>query len=181
MALLAFGPLVVLHNALGVIVLLAAGRRLDRAAIRKMALGIVTNPLLLACAAGLSYSLTPWALPAPIERTLSLFGRFTLPAALLCIGASLASTPLRGQVGRALAATGIKLAAAPLTGLLVARFIGADATETAVALIMLACPTAVASYVLAGQLGGDEDLAASAVVVSTIGSIASLAAVVALV
>jgi hypothetical protein len=50
-----------------------------------------------------------------------------------------------------------------------------------VALIMLACPTAVASYVLSEQLGGDSALSAGAVVVSTILSIASLAAVVAII
>ena len=37
-----------------------------------------------------------------------------------------------------------------------------------VALVMAACPSAVASYVMAQQLGADEDVAAGTVVVSTV-------------
>jgi predicted permease len=48
-------------------------------------------------------------------------------------------------------------------------------------LLFLACPTAAASFTLAGKLGGDEALAASCVVVSTALSILSISAVLALV
>lgn len=178
-ALLALGPLVVLHNALAVIALLASQHRIDAAAVGKMARQVATNPLLLACVAGLAWSLGPWDLPGPISRTLGVIGQFTLPAALLCIGSALVATPLKGHVWRAVPAAGLKLAIAPLAGLLAGWLLGAGAMETSVALIMLACPTAVASYVLADQLGGDSDLAAATVVVSTILSIFSLAGAVA--
>jgi hypothetical protein len=75
----------------------------------------------------------------------------------------------------------IKLSVGPVVGYFAAGWLGVGRVETAVALIMLACPTAVASYVLTEQLGGDSALSAGAVVVSTILSIASLAAVVAMI
>ena len=55
-----------------------------------------------------------------------------------------------------------------MVGYLVARWLGLSPIETRVALIYLACPTAAASYVMAQQLGSDDKLASSIIVVSTI-------------
>jgi len=46
---------------------------------------------------------------------------------------------------------------------------------------MLACPTAVVSYVMAEQLGADDRLAGGIVLLTTIASVGSLAAVLLLV
>ena len=46
-------------------------------------------------------------------------------------------------------------------------------------MVFAACPTAVASYVLTTQLKGDAGLAAATIVLSTLLSLASLAAVLA--
>jgi predicted permease len=48
------------------------------------------------------------------------------------------------------------------------------------ALILLACPTAAASYVMAQQLGSDDGLAANIIMVSTVFAVPALAAIVAL-
>ena len=56
-----------------------------------------------------------------------------------------------------------------------------EGSPSGVALILLACPTAVASYVLADQLDGDAALSAGAIVASTLLSVVSLGVVVALV
>jgi len=69
---------------------------------------------------------------------------------------------------------------APLVGLLVASLLGLGAGETRIALILLACPTAVASYIMADQLGAAGQLAATIVVLSTVLSMLSLGLVVGL-
>jgi len=75
------------------------------------------------------------------------------------------------------AAAAIKLVCCPLLGLAAATLIGARPAETRIALLYLACPTAVIAFVMAEQLGGDEQLSGSAIVLSTVFSTASLAAV----
>ena len=146
-----------------------------------MLVQVAINPLLVACVVGVLISLSGFALPGPINRTLGELGNFALPLALLCVGGKIAATKLRGNIRLPLLASAIKLAVGPVVGWFAAGWLGVGRIETAVALIMLACPTAVASYVLTEQLGGDSALSAGAVVVSTILSIASLAAVVAMI
>jgi predicted permease len=65
-------------------------------------------------------------------------------------------------------------------GFAVVCALGLAGVERTVILVMLACPTAVISYSMAGQLGGDEGLAAQAVVGSTLASAASLGLILAL-
>jgi predicted permease len=62
----------------------------------------------------------------------------------------------------------------PLLGLLSAILLGLDALEARIAIVYLATPTAIASFVLAGQFGSNEKLAATSIIVSTFVSIVSL-------
>jgi len=180
-AVLTLAPIVPVHNILAVTVLLAARHKLSWSAVGKIARQIATNPLLLACAAGMVWSLAGLELPAAADRALSIAGQFALPVALIAIGGTLAQAKLTGRIGRSALAAVIKVGVAPVVGCLAAMAIGAGPTETAVALILLACPTAVASYVLTDQLDGDAALASGAIVVSTILSIVSLSVVLAVV
>ncbi|MFW6457050.1 MAG: AEC family transporter, partial [Planctomycetota bacterium] len=103
----------------------------------------------------------------------------TLPLALICVGGALVGTSIQGKLLPMAGSVICKLGVTPFVGYLVARTIEADPVETGVALILLATPTAVSSYVLADQMGGDSALAASAVVVNTLVCPLSLALVVA--
>jgi predicted permease len=63
---------------------------------------------------------------------------------------------------------------APLAGWALGRLAGLSGLEMSVILILLACPTAVATYVLADQLAGDTQLSAGVIVASTLLSFVSL-------
>jgi len=179
-AALALAPLVPIYNLIAVVVLLAGhdhkGIRLARR-LGIVAAKVLTNPLLLACVAGLLVSLSGWTLPPMVGRTCKTIGQMALPLALLGIGATLAFRHIRGSVGPAIAATAIKLLCAPLLGFAAATLLGASPIETRIALLFLACPTAIVAFVMAEQLGGDEQLTSGAIVLSTVCSIASMAAV----
>ena len=69
----------------------------------------------------------------------------------------------------------IKVFIAPLAGYAIARAIGLGTGEMLVAMVMLASPTAVASYVMTQEIGGNAPMSARIVVISTILSAASLA------
>ncbi|GAG25216.1 unnamed protein product, partial [marine sediment metagenome] len=180
-AILAFAPIVPIYNITAVVVLLAGREKVSLRTVLDMLFQIVTNPLLLACVAGAGFSLLGFKLPLAAAHTLQVVGQFALPVALLCIGGVLVSTNIKGRMIHSILAAIIKVGVGPAVGFLVGHLLGADPRETAIALILLACPTAVASYVLADQLGADGTLAAGAVVASTILSIISLSVVVAMI
>ncbi|MDA0989476.1 MAG: AEC family transporter [Verrucomicrobia bacterium] len=129
----------------------------------------LTNPLLLACAAGFLYSLlSPVSLPVPLERAMRMLGEMALPLALLGVGATL---NLKGQAHRlpvtALAAT-IKLVGAPACGYLAIKLIGLEPQAARAVLIFLACPTAIASFVMADQMQCDSELTADVIALTTV-------------
>ena len=178
-ATLLFAPIVVLYNVLGVGALLLAQHRVDASLPRKLLVSLVTNPLLLACVAGLGMWKLGAALPTPVDTTLRLLGRPAAPLALLSLGGAIVSLPLGGRVGWSLVASGLKVAVLPAVSWGLCGLLGLPAEDRLVVMIFSACPTAVASYVLATQLRGDASLAAAAVVVSTVLSGVALAVVLA--
>jgi len=179
-AILVMALLVPVYNISSVIVLLASQHKLDRYVPLKVARQVITNPLFLACVAGVVYSQIFPPLPLVITRALSAVGQISLPLALICIGAVLAQSKIAGCGIPAFAASIIKIAVAPIVGFWAARLMGLGAGETRIVLLFLACPTAVTSYVMAEQLGGDGKLSAAIIVVSTILSIFSLSVVIGL-
>jgi predicted permease len=179
-AVLAIAPLIPLYNAIAVFVLLigqdhVSGSRRKQA--RAILFRMLTNPLLLACVAGILYSQTGLELPVALGRTLAAVGQMALPLALLGVGASLNFKVLRGQWLPASAGALIKVAVAPLLGYALGRYFGLDRNEMLIALLYLGCPTAVVSYLMAQQLDGDSHLAAGIVVLTVILSLATLSVI----
>ncbi|MBA7638049.1 hypothetical protein ES703_45698 [subsurface metagenome] len=179
-AILVLAPIVPAYNIAGVLVLLASRHKLDRHVPAKIFRQIITNPLILACVAGVLYSIVFPRLPVVIVRACSAVGQIALPLALLGVGATLVQGKIVGRRSFAFASSVIKIVVAPLVGFVAARLLGLGPAETRIGLLFLACPTATVSYVMAEQLGGDEKLAAAIIVVSTILSIFSLSVVIGL-
>src|SRR5690625_822259 len=164
-ALLAFGPLVVVYNILAVLVMLIYGAGKGDA-LRRLPLGLMTNPILLACLGGMAMAYSGWAFPTLIDRTLGAVGQMALPLALLLIGGTLYHTRLQGSIARAVVGSAMKVALVPAFGLVLAWALALPDEHTRIALLLLACPTASASYVLVHQFDGDAALASSMIVLS---------------
>lgn len=183
-AAVALGFMVVLYNIIAVLIHLISLHRMNAQALRRIALKIGTNPLLLGCLMGFAWQYGAHArgimLPVALSRTLTLLGQCALPLALLCIGSTLVMTPVRKIASTALIASLLKTVLAPLIGIVMAWIFQAGTLETAVACMLLTTPTAVASYVLTDQLEGDTALAAGTIVISTLFSAISLSVVVSL-
>ena len=180
--LLAMGPMVLGFNVVAVILLLAGKHSLRRESLRPVLVGIVKNPLLIACFFGIIWVVAKQALPqlaAPVflTKTLSVLGRMALPAALICVGANIASVPIGHKIRLAVIASLAKVALMPLIGYGLCVWFGLDGDMRFVAIILLAIPTAVSSYIMADRLGGDAELAAGGVVISHLLAAGSLTAV----
>lgn len=178
-AAIVLGFIVPFYNILAVIVLLASQHKIDRHIFAKIFSSVLTNPFFIACVAGIIYSASGLKMPLAAARTIEAVGQMALPLALLAIGATLAYGQIGGRKNFAFAASIIKIALTPIIGLFFTFLFGLGSGETRIALIYLACPTAVLSFIMAENLGGDGKLAAAIVFISTILSVVSLAVVVA--
>lgn len=165
------------YNILAVIVLQASHHHaVGGADLRRVAVSIATNPLMLAGLLGLLVPLLGITLPVFVDRALDALGAAAVPIALLCIGGSLAVTSLEGRRSWIVAAALLKVAVLPFLVFWLSRAAGLGPPEQRIALVLSACPTAAASFVMAKQMGGDEALASGSIALSTALSALSLAA-----
>lgn len=183
LATVALAPSILFYNFLSVLILMTHGDRKKMnpgATVLLFIKQLLLNPLLIACAIGLLLNGLKIALPVAIQSTLKALGDTSLALALLSIGASLSFKGIRTGLITSITASGIKVFVQPLIGLGLAVLWNIPPVERQILLIYLACPTAVASYVMADIFNSDRDLAAHIIVISTLLSIASLTAVLAL-
>ncbi|RAI40563.1 AEC family transporter [Rhodoplanes roseus] len=129
---------------------------------------IVSNPLVLACAAGLVLQTTGLGLPPGIEPALKALGAASLPLGLLCVGAALDFGAARRWVGPVAVSSAIKFLAMPAVAFGLALAVGLDGPPLATVLLFHAMPTAASAYILARQLGGDAPLMAGITAVQTV-------------
>ncbi len=182
-ATVALAPAIIFYNIVSITVLLAHGDRkqihfADTAKI--YARQLFTNPLIIACVIGLTLNATGLLPPQIVQRSLTALGNMALGLALLSIGSSLSFAGIRNGLKRSFAAASIQVFVQPLIGLALALLWNLPAIDRQILLIYLACPAAVASYVLADIFNSDRELAGHIIVVSTLLSAISLTLVIAL-
>lgn len=142
---------------------------------------LLTNPLILACVAGILVHLAGTGLPVLVAEPLSMLGRATLALGLLVVGAALRpAAMLTRPLWTLLAASG-KLLAKPLLALAIGLAVGLDSTALGVAVLVCAVPTSTTSYILARLLGGDAELMTGLITTTTILAMLTMPLVLALV
>jgi predicted permease len=177
-ALLTIAPTIPFYNILGVLVLVpAASAGRGRQAAGKALVEIARNPLVLACLLGLASSFAGIRMPSGLGRCLDTTGKIGLPGALLAVGAGLDLGRVRGQFGATLIASLVKVAVLPAIGWATAGLFGLHGAPLTMAMLYLSCPTAVATYVMADQMGADRELAAGSIVLSTLLAFPAMAAI----
>ncbi len=166
--MLLLAPMMVLYNVLAVSALVASRHGLGWATLKPLVGEWLRNPIIWASVVGGLAYVRGWVMPGVPGETIGLLGKMSVPLALVTIGAVLAALPTGAWRGAAWAAVGGKVIVSPLLGWGLAAWLGIEGTERLMLLVGLACPTAVVSYAMAGEMGGDEALAAQAVVLSTL-------------
>ena len=182
-ATVALAPAIIVYNTISVTVLLAHGDKQQRhpaTTVKIYARQLLTNPLIIACVIGLILNATRLLPPLPIQRSLTALGNMALGMALLSIGTTLSFKGIRHGLSRSLTASVIQVFVQPLIGLALALMWNLPAIDRQILLIYLACPAAVASYVLADIFNSDRELAGHIIAVSTLLSAISLTLIIAL-
>ena len=153
-------------NALAVVALeLYRGGKMSP---KKTLIGIAKNPLILGCAAGILLMLLPFDLPEFAVSTIGKLAAASSPLALFVLGASINLQSIKGNLRSLAFASGVRLVAVPLVMLPIAYALGLRGAEFATLMIVFGSPCAVSSYTMAAQMDGDEELAAQAVMLTTV-------------
>jgi len=138
---------------------------------------LVSNPLILACMAGMVYAHSIGRFPLFLTNGFKLTTYIALPLALLSIGGALTFKGLKNNFGLALKASAFKLVMLPLAGFFLFKLMNVTDLAFHVGMIFLTLPTSPAIYILSSQLNSDTELATAAIVLSTILSVFSLSIV----
>lgn len=153
-------------NVLAVITLETFSRK--QIDVKKILLGIAKNPLIIASALGILANLSDLPLPDCLANPISQLGASASPVALLLLGAQFEFHDVRLHRRNLAICTALRLVVFPGVSLPLAALAGLRGPEFAVLISMFATPTAVSSFSMAAQMGGNPELAASAVTLTTL-------------
>lgn len=144
-------------------------------AAKRAAQSVMSNPLMIGIAIGLSLNLSGAALPGAAEDALDLMARAALPTALFAMGAAMTRYRLQSEIAWASALSALSLLLHPvLVWLLTDQLFGLDPYVVRVAVIIAAMPAGLNIYIFAAMHNRCEGIAASTVLLSTALSIISV-------
>jgi hypothetical protein len=135
---------------------------------------LISNPLILGCAAGILFSRFQVPFPVFMDNTFQLMSSVTMPLALISIGGSLSLAGIKDHAKVSFIAAGLKLLVLPVIGFFLLKSFSITGIPFKAGMIFFTLPTSTAIYVLSAQLNSDTQLASAAIMVSTLLSFISL-------
>jgi malonate transporter and related proteins len=140
----------------------------EKQSVRAIAMTVVRNPLIWACAIGLAINVTHMPFPRIWHEVADALGRSSLGIGLLVTGAGL---HLEGMFRPSLAvsvAVFLKLIGMPVLAIALALWFGLSGSNLSIVAACPAVPASSSAYVLARQMGGDAPLLAQIITLQTI-------------
>jgi malonate transporter len=132
------------------------------------------NPVILASAVGVAWSIGGLGFPAVVSSYLDLLGDALAPCALFAIGMSLRLQAVRGDAFVIALCATVKLLVVPLFVMLLVRWLELEPVFAISAVVCAAVPTAKISYVLANQYHVEKELVSEVISVTTSLSVLTL-------
>ena len=162
---LLLGIIVPIYNVLAVTTLeLFRGGKPN---VKKILTGIATNPLIIASVLGVVVYVLNIELPYAVEKTIVDVGKVATPLALIALGGGFEFSKVKGDFKQLMVTVAGRLIISPLLTVTAAILFGFRDEILVPILLMSGAPTAVSSYTMAQQMGGDADLAGEIVVFTT--------------
>ena len=157
-----------IYNVMSVVVL--ERFRGGKADLVRTTKNVLKNPIILGAIAAGVVMLIGIKLPVPIEQTVSTLSDCTAPIAMILLGAALNLKGFSSDRKKIVFCVASKIMIWPALGIAGAVWLGMRDVALIAVLLMLATPTALASYAMAESMGGNGRLAGETVVISTIGA-----------
>ena len=168
-----------LYNIFAVIILTLTAPERENAAgsselIKKTALGIVKNPIIIGILAGLLWSVCSLPVPKIMDTVVSDIGGLATPLGLMSMGATFDYRKAMDNIKPALVASFIKLFLLVMIFMPVAISLGFAGEQIVAILVMLGSATTVSCYIMAKNMGHEGTLSSSIIMITTFGCSFSL-------
>ncbi|MCC0178653.1 AEC family transporter [Waterburya agarophytonicola K14] len=130
-------------------------------------------PLIWAILLGIGLRLFRLELPWELDKGIQQLGAAAIPIALIVLGIQLSQTRFQPKLNEFFVAIA-RLAIAPTIAYFIGRLLQLEILDLQVLVLQSAMPTAVNSFIIVSEFGGDKDLVARAIVTSTLMSFVTL-------
>ena len=159
-------------NILSVISLeIFRGGRID---LKQIGKGILANPMIRGAIVAFILASCSIRIPLFLETAIGNLSKATTAVALIMLGATFRFDSLKENIRPVAKGVFCKLILFPVIFVTLGVILGYRNIELLTLVVLFSAPTAIASYAMATQMGGDGELAAELIVVSSLLSIATL-------
>ncbi len=165
-AAMLIGVVVPMYNVLSVLTLQLHGP--EKTSLGSAVRGVMKNPLIISAILALAVLFSGLRFPTFVESTLNSVGSVASPLSIVALGASFQFRKIAGNGPQICAGVFGKLVLIPAFVISSAVLCGFRGVELMVLLTCTGTPTAISSFVMAEQMGGDGDLAGQLVVFSSV-------------
>lgn len=154
-----------LFNLLGVIIM--EYYRGGKPHIGHMLLKVITNPIIISCAAGALLSLFGINLPLFIAKPLAGLSATSAPIGFIALGGALSFGALKKNRQAIAAASLFRLVVIPAAVTSVFYLLGLRGNDLLVGAVIFGAPSAMTVYPMACRMGGDQQLAGGLVAITS--------------
>lgn len=171
--------MIVLTNVMSVMVMnlyAADGKK----SMCSMLLAFLRNPLIVGALIGLALNLCKVGVHGFPEQLLRYLGNAATPLSLMSVGAGLVVVTNARAAMVIMYASSLKLLVLPAITFAILKVLGVSGVAANVALLYATVPCAGNAYILARQMGGDHEAMASIITWTTVGSSATITAILSL-
>ena len=138
---------------------------------KKIVRGIAANPLIIASLIGILVNISGLNLPSPVIKAAKDLGSVATPLSLVALGGSFVFSRVSGYRSQLALTVAGKLIISPLIIISLGILFGFRAETLVPIMIFSGAPTAVSSFPMAEQMGGNGELAGQIVVITSAGAI----------
>lgn len=133
----------------------------------KIVLNILKNPLIISSLLGYALWLLRFQPPEFLKNTMNDLSKVATPLALFTLGGAIQFASAKAHMKQLMVVVPFKLFISPLVFMAICIACGMRGVALACAFIAFGAPTAVSSYPMAQQMGGDGELAAECVAITS--------------
>jgi len=163
-----------LYNIFSIMLLTATSRSNEKIHAKTIIFTIIKNPILIGVMVGIVFVLLGVPVPSMINTSLGYVANMATPMALLCLGAGIGFNGFDKKFYSALVASIIKVAVLPFIFTAAGYLLGFRGYELAALMVLGVVPSAISGHAMVIQMGGDEYVSGTIVVLSTLMSLVTM-------
>lgn len=135
---------------------------------------ILKNPLIIAVFAAIPFSYFGIIIPGFLKTSIGYLSALALPLALVGIGGFLSFSDITKESSLTVISTILKLLVFPAIMTLAAYLLDFRGIDLGIIFILFACPTAIASFIMAEAMGANSRLAGNILLLTTLVSVITI-------